>query len=266
MRTNNVRTLYAFGDSFTLNFDEDWSWIRALGEKLNVKALHNSSANGVSNDWILLQLRKQLDNITKDDTVIIVLTAPNRSWLLEKYPEYSNYSVANLDELITEEEASSIKNYVLNIQRDDIDLFRFEHQLAWLKQIQKTIGFNLLVIPGFPLTMDYTGLIEVIGDLGSSVASAEFCSNKDNDEWYYQGIDTRYNHMIRDNHAILVDKCVKSLLTKQPLNLSVGFKREVLRVTDRYTHKQLGPMLVIQAKQLTQKSKRTADSPNWMDK
>ena len=266
MRTNNVRTLYAFGDSFTLNFDEDWSWIRALGKKLNVNALHNSSANGVSNDWILLQLRKQLDNITKDDTVIIVLTAPNRSWLLEKYPEYSNYSVANLDELITEEEASSIKNYVLNIQRDDIDLFRFEHQLAWLKQIQKTIGFNLLVIPGFPLTIDYTGLIEVIGDLGSSVASAEFCSNKDNDEWYYQGIDTRYNHMIRDNHAILVDKCVKSLLTKQPLNLSVGFKREVLRVTDRYTHKQLGPMLVIQAKQLTQKSKRTADSPNWMDK
>ena len=266
MRTNNVRTLYAFGDSFTLNFDEDWSWIRALGEKLNVKALHNSSANGVSNDWILLQLRKQLDNITKDDTVIIVLTAPNRSWLLEKYPEYSNYSVANLDELITEEEASSIKNYVLNIQRDNIDLFRFEHQLAWLKQIQKTIGFNLLVIPGFPLTIDYTGLIEVIGDLGSSVASAEFCSNKDNDEWYYQGIDTRYNHMIRDNHAILVDKCVKSLLTNHPLNLSVGFKREVLRVTDRYTHKQLGPMLVIQAKQLTLKSKRTADSPNWMDK
>ena len=266
MRTNNVRTLYAFGDSFTLNFDEDWSWIRALGEKLNVKALHNSSANGVSNDWILLQLRKQLDNITKDDTVIIVLTAPNRSWLLEKYPEYSNYSVANLDELITEEEASSIKNYVLNIQRDNIDLFRFEHQLAWLKQIQKTIGFNLLVIPGFPLTIDYTGLIGVIGDLGSSVASAEFCSNKDNDEWYYQGIDTRYNHMIRDNHAILVDKCVKSLLTNHPLNLSVGFKREVLRVTDRYTHKQLGPMLVIQAKQLTLKSKRTADSPNWMDK
>ena len=266
MRTNNVRTLYAFGDSFTLNFDEDWSWIRALGKKLNVNALHNSSANGVSNDWILLQLRKQLDNITKDDTVIIVLTAPNRSWLLEKYPEYSNYSVANLDELITEEEASSIKNYILNIQRDDIDLFRFEHQLAWIKQIQKTIGFNLLVIPGFPLTMDYTGLIEVIGDLGSSVASAEFCSNKDNNEWYYQGIDTRYNHMMRDNHAILVDKCVKSLLTNQPLNLSVGFKRDVLRVTDRYTHKQLGPMLIIQAKQLAQKSQRTADSPNWMDK
>jgi len=265
MRTNNVRTLYAFGDSFTLNFDEDWSWIRALGEKLNVKALHNSSANGVSNDWILLQLRKQLDNITKDDTVIIVLTAPNRSWLLEKYPEYSNYSVANLDELITEEEAYSIKNYVLNIQRDDIDLFRFEHQLAWIKQIQKTIGFNLLVIPGFPLNIDYTGLIEVVGDLSSSVSSAEFMNDCYWD-WYSQGIDTRYNHMMRDNHAILVDKCVKSLLTNQPLNLSVGFKRDVLRVTDRYTHKQLGPMLIIQAKQLTQKSKRTADSPNWMDK
>ena len=29
-----------------------------------------------------------------------------------------------------EEEAASIKNYVLNIQRDDIDLFRFEHQVA----------------------------------------------------------------------------------------------------------------------------------------
>ncbi len=261
-----MRTLWTFGDSFTVNFDEEWTWIRALGKKLNVNALHNNSANGVSNDWILLQLRKQLDNITKDDTVIIILTSPHRSWLLEKYPEYSNYSVANLDELITKEEASAIKNYVLNIQRDDIDLFRFEHQIAWLKQIQKTIGFNLLVIPGFPLTVDYTGLIEVVGDLSSSVSSAEFCSNKDNNEWYAQGIDTRYNHMIRDNHAILVDKCVKSLLTNQPLNLSVGFKRSILKATDRYTHKQLGPMLIIQAKQLSQKSNRTSESPSWLDK
>ena len=265
MRTNNVRTLYAFGDSFTLNFDEEWTWIRALGKKLNVNALHNSSANGVSNDWILLQLRKQLDNITKDDVVVVILTDPSRSWLLEKYPEYSNYSVANLDELLTEEEASSIKNYVLNIQRDNIDIFRFEHQLAWLKQIQKTIGFNLLVIPGFPLSIDYTGLIEVVGDLSSSVSSAEFMNDCYWD-WYAQGIDTRYNHMIRDNHAILVDKCVKSLLTNQPLNLAVGFKRSILKVTDRYTHKQLGPMLIIQAKQLSEKSNRSSDSPSWLDK
>jgi len=265
MRTNNVRTLYAFGDSFTLNFDEEWTWIRALGKKLNVNALHNSSAHGVSNDWILLQLRKQLGNITKDDTVIVILTSLQRNWLLEKYPEYSNYSVANLDELITKEEASSIKNYVLNIQRDDIDLFRFEHQVSWIKQIQQNAGFDLLVIPGFPLNIDYTGLIEVVGDLGSSVSSAEFMNDSYLD-WYSQGIDTRYNHLCKDNHEILADKCVKSLLTKEPLDLAVGFKRSILKATDRYTHKQLGPMLIIQAKQLSKKSNRTSKSPGWLDK
>ena len=260
-----MRKLFIFGDSFSQNFDEEWSWTRALGTKLKVDSLYNASSVGVANDWILLQLRKQLVNITKDDVVVVILTAPNRSWLIEKYPEYSNYSVANLDELITKEEASSIKNYVLNIQRDDIDLFRFEHQVSWIKQIQQNAGFDLLVIPGFPLNIDYTGLIEVVGDLGSSVSSAEFMNDSYLD-WYSQGIDTRYNHLCKDNHEILADKCVKSLLTKEPLDLAVGFKRSILKATDRYTHKQLGPMLIIQAKQLSKKSNRTSKSPGWLDK
>ena len=260
-----MRNLFIFGDSFSQNFDEEWAWTRALGKQLKVDSLYNASAVGVANDWILLQLRKKLVNITKDDVVVVILTAPNRSWLIEKYPEYSNYLIANLDDFISKEEAASIKNYVLNIQRDDIDLFRFEHQVAWIKQIQQNAGFDLLVIPGFPLNIDYTGLIEVVGDLSSSVSSAEFINDCYWD-WYSQGIDTRYNHLCKDNHEILAGKCVKSLLTKEPLDLAVGFKRSILKASDRYTHKQLGPTLIIQAKQLSQKSNRTSKSTGWLDK
>ena len=224
-----MRNLFIFGDSFSQNFDEEWAWTRALGKQLKVDSLYNASAVGVANDWILLKLRKQLVNITKDDVVVVILTAPNRSWLIEKYPEYSNYLIANLDDFISKEEAASIKNYVLNIQRDDIDLFRFEHQVAWIKQIQQNAGFDLLVIPGFPLNIDYTGLIEVVGDLSSSVSSAEFINDCYWD-WYSQGIDTRYNHLCKDNHEILAGKCVKSLLTKEPLDLAVGFKRSILKI------------------------------------
>ena len=115
------------------------------------------------------------------------------------------------------------------------------------------------------MNIDYTGLIEVVGDLSSSVSSAEFI-NECYWDWYSQGIDTRYNHLCKDNHEILAGKCVKSLLTKEPLDLAVGFKRSILKASDRYTHKQLGPTLIIQAKQLSQKSNRTSKSTGWLDK
>ena len=258
-----MRNLFIFGDSFSQNFDEEWAWTRALGKQLKVDSLYNASAVGVANDWILLQLRKQLVNITKDDVVIVILTAPNRSWLIEKYPEYSNYLIANLDDFISKEEAASIKNYVLNIQRDDIDLFRFEHQVAWIKQIQQNAGFDLLVIPGFPLNIDYTGLIEVVGDLSSSVSSAEFINDCYWD-WYSQGIDTRYNHLCKDNHEILADKCVHTLLTNNPLDLCVGFKRHFLRADERNTNKQVGSSLIKKAQKLKAESFRYTNTKHWL--
>ena len=44
-----MRTLYIFGDSFTVDYKTDWTWTRQLADKLRVDAMFNDSIIGCSN-------------------------------------------------------------------------------------------------------------------------------------------------------------------------------------------------------------------------
>ena len=143
--------------------------------------------------------------------------------------------------------------YVNYLQRDELDSFRLVQQVAWLKELKRNIGFTLLLIPGFTVDIDYTDIIKVFGDMTGSVSNAEFVSPKDDEQWYSDGIDTRYNHMIKSNHEVMADKCVNSVLTGNTLDLTVGFERGVLRGHERMTAtKHIGPQLVETHKKLYQ--------------
>ena len=41
-----MRTLYIFGDSFTVDYKTDWTWTRQLADKLRVDAMMNNSIIG----------------------------------------------------------------------------------------------------------------------------------------------------------------------------------------------------------------------------
>ena len=267
-----MRTLHIFGDSFSQPFKEDWVWNNQLGNKLQVTALSNNSHIGVSNDWIFSNVRdailgNQEKPLVQGDVVVVILTSPYRYWFFKDRPQLSNYMISNWDEFATKDDKGvidAIKGYVNYIQRDELDLIRTEFQIGWLKQMSRQIGFDLLLIPGFSMTIDFTGLPDVLGDLTGSVSNAEFISTKDDSTWYKGGIDTRYNHLSKDNHEILADKCVHSLMTRNPLDLCIGFKRQFLRGDERYTSKQVGPSLVSQAKELKATSSRYVDTQHWL--
>ena len=264
-----MRTLHIFGDSFSQPFKEDWVWPNQIGKKLKVNALSNNSHIGVSNDWIFSNIReailgKQKVPLVKNDVVIVVLTSPHRYWFFKDKPQFSNYMISNWDEFASKKELDAIKGYVNHIQRDELDLIRTEFQVGWLKQMRNQIGFDLLLIPGFSSTIDFSGIPEVLGDLTGSVSNAEFVTAKDDTTWYKGGIDTRYNHLSKDNHEVLADKCVHSLMTENPLDLCVGFKRHFLRGDERYTSKQVGPSLISQAQELTATSLRDVDTKHWL--
>lgn len=244
------RKIYFFGDSFTVDYETDWTWTRQLAEKLHVSNMANNSQPGSSNDWILSQLRDHIKDITPNDVVVLALTSLYRYWFFKDSPELSNFRIGNWDHLaqkhsgIPSEACEAIKGYVNHIQRDDLDQFRFETQVAWLKGVQSSVGFQMLLIPGFDLRIDYNNLTRVHGNMTETVSCAEFVDKKAETEWYRNGIDTRYNHMIRDNHDIMSDKCLNSILTGNDLDLRTGFKRNILRSDERVTHKQIGPKLV----------------------
>ena len=93
----------------------------------------------------------------------------------------------------------------------------------------------LLLIPGFTVDIDYTDIIKVMGDMTGSVSNAEFVTEKDDEQWYSDGIDTRYNHMIKSNHEIMADKCTNSIVTGSTLDLTIGFNRHILKGNERLT-------------------------------
>ena len=269
-----MRTLHIFGDSFTETYEDNWIWTKQLATKLKVEALSNHSSIGVSNDWIFSNVRdailgNQEKPLVKGDVVVVVITSPYRYWFFKDKPQLSNYMISNWDEFATEHDkgiTEAIKGYVNYIQRDELDLIRTEFQVGWLKQMRNQIGFDLLILPGFDPIIDYSGMIDVLGDLTGSVSNAEFVSPDDDTNWYKQGIDTRYNHLCKDNHEILADKCLNSLTTGRTLDLCVGFKRHLLRADERYTSKQVGPSLITHAQKLKAESVRYGDSAHWLDK
>ena len=59
-------------------------------------------------------------------------------------------------------QVDAVKGYVTHLQRDDLDQFRFQQQVAWLKGTQKSYGFDMLVIPGFTMDIDYRGMISPV--------------------------------------------------------------------------------------------------------
>ena len=248
------RKIYFFGDSFTVDYKTDWTWTRQLAEKLHVQGLVNNSEPGTSNDWILMKLREFIPQMTREDIVVVCTTSLYRYWFFKDNPELSNYMIGNWDKMaakdIDQDTIDAVQGYVTQLQRDDIDLFRFETQIAWLKGCRDTIGFQLLLIPGFEMGIDFKGLVRVHGDMTNTVSNGEFLTKQDDEQWYRKGIDTRYNHMIRDNHDVMADKCLNSILTGNDLDLTTGFKRNILRGDERLTHKQVGPKLVELSKQL----------------
>ncbi len=243
-----MRKLYIFGDSFTVDYEADWTWTRQLASKLRVDAMMNNSIIGCSNDWILTKIKEQEEKLQKDDVVLVVLTSPYRFWFFKDKPELSNFKIANWDNFAKEHEkghVDAVRGYVNYLQHDELDSFRLQQQVSWLKELQRRIGFTLLVIPGFSVDFDYTDLIKVYGDMTGSVSNPEFVSPKDDEEWYNDGIDTRYNHMIKSNHEILADKCLNSIVTGNTLDLTQGFHYKILKGHERLTAtKHIGPKLV----------------------
>ena len=196
-----------------------------------------------------MKLRETIPQLTANDVVVVVTTSLYRNWFIKDFPELSNYMIGNWDEMAAKEHIDqdvidSVKGYAVNLQRNDIDQFRFEAQVAWLRGVQTTLGCSLLLIPGFEMGIDYSGLTRVHGDMTNTVSNNEFVTQQQRDLWYQQGIDTRYNHMIRDNHDIMADKCLNSILTGNDLDLTDGFKKHQLHSDDKRTHKQIGPSLV----------------------
>lgn len=218
--------LWVFGDSFVSpinymiynNTEElpDYAWTRQISEKIK-HDLKLIAMPGVSNQWISNKINEHEENMAQGDTVIIVTSEPNRTWLLEDIPEFSNIFVNNLDKLIPKKQNKAIQSYVENfgIQHDFISQIHYDWFLHWCRS-KLSNKFMLCILPGFTNT-DMHDTVDNNATL-KTIDEQEFAQLQDKAMY-----DKRLNHMRKENHTILADKVYKFLSTGEKIDLSTEF-------------------------------------------
>jgi hypothetical protein len=255
-----MNKLYIYGDSFSADFDsEDWIWTRSLAHRMSnlglIGTLKNASYAGTANDWIWNHVRNDASEWQPGDYVIVIPTEIARQWWFEDRPDMSNimslmYAQEAKDLKKQKPQAvSAVENYYQYLWRNDIDVLRFEQSLVWLKALAIQAQVNLVIMPAFNIPIDYSGVIPTIGSLTETVCNGEFATEEDMNRWYSAGVDTRYNHMQRKNHAVMADKLVDRFTNNVPVDLTCGFALGELTIRDRMTlTEQLGPKLLQMAR------------------
>ena len=248
-----MSTLWIYGDSFGVDWKIDWVWQRSLAERLGVDRAVNQSCSGSANEWSAMTFRD--DPHEKGDVVIFFLTNTARQWFWEDRPYLSNLTnITQTKDAIQlqrneKDKYDAAMSYWLHLQRDDIDQLRMEHLIDSIRVKMIERELLLQVIPSFDLKIDWTDLAPCKGSMTACVGDAEFVNKTEMDKWYQQSIDTRANHMVKDNHLVFAQKLFDRFTTNSPLDLTTGFETGFLKHTDKLTHSGLCAEIVELAKQ-----------------
>lgn len=246
--------LWIYGDSYGYDWGVDWGWQRLLADGIGVEKGINVCAAGTSNDWIAHKFASDAQSHSRGDFVVVILTEPKRQWFYENKPWLSNLASISQTDMAQDardedpNKARAVMDYFAYIQRDQLDDIRTLTLFSYLMRESIEREINLQIIPGFEMATDWRDLWECTGTLTSNVCDREFKSRDDLLQWYNTSIDTRANHLTRNNHEILAAKLIARFVEGVALDLTEGFETDVIGIQDKTTHPGLLDELVDKAK------------------
>ena len=232
--------LIVVGDSFSQlpgPKDPFKNWCQQAASALEMPLVVSAGA-GVSQDWQWDQLQQLFEHITPEDRVLVVPTHCERQWFVADQPAYTHVNCANLPEELGVAVAEAIRHYCVHLQRPDLDLQHQAHRLGWLHaQVDRVGAHPVWVLPGFRLhwiirgiqtsTPEYWDHFRIRGlhnlllsdqNLYEAIQEREMQSGESTNT-VFQGVDVRYNHLLRHNHEILAECVVRAIQSKQPVDL-----------------------------------------------
>lgn len=158
--------LYTFGDSFTDFYPnrDTLNWTKLLSNKLGVELINNGLV-GCSNSFILKTLVNELENIKKDDYVIVQMSGPGRMDVPLSEKEFKTVYASDMgvynDEIKKNKnytwdinEWSTIENYFINFHslgftyRNDIELITRISNFIYKNVTKNVILWNICSIGG----------------------------------------------------------------------------------------------------------------------
>ena len=243
-----MSSLYIYGDSFAVDWEEPWVWQRQIAPRLGIDKVVVQGCAGCANEWTLKLF--QQDQHKPKDIVIFFITDPSRQWWFEDRP-----SLCNLSSIMDTKEAQQVKdndrdkfeaivNYYAHLQNDKIDRLRLEMMIDFIKVKAIEREVILQVIPCFDMQIDWTDLNPCKGNMTTHVCDREFANMDDLPTWYEQSIDTRANHMTIENHTRFANKLLHRFVKGGAIDLTQGFETGFLKLSDKLTHPGLCPKLV----------------------
>lgn len=240
------RRLWIFGDSFTALARNSPSNVyqRSLTQRLSRHTnepieLRVMGLPGSAQDWALTQFMRNVDQMTPDDWIVFVATAPSRYWYFYDKPSLSNWNILDFDEVCSKEQAKAVELYIKHIQRLDLDVLQCASRLGLLAyEIHRRKLKPALVVPVVEMLAEncdeFPDLIWSSGDL-SKVQFDEYAEpveayrrNKEGIPGYFKGVDCRFNHLTLSNHEILSAKMFDSLINGSILDLTSGFHKHTV--------------------------------------
>lgn len=232
--------LIVVGDSFCLlpgPKDTFKNWCQQAADLLQMPLVVRAE-RGVSQDWQWEQLRQLMTEITGEDRLLVVLTHCERQWFDEHKPGFTHVNVGDLPEHLGEAKTEAIRQWCLHLQRPELDLQHQMHRLGWLHaQIHIKKLEPAWVLPGFTPhwlvrqirttnqeIMDLYGLRDLHclrfteQNLNEDVQHQEMTPGESTNS-VFQGMDARYNHMLKRNHEILAERVAMAIRQSQPIDL-----------------------------------------------
>ena len=281
-------TLYIVGDSFTQppRTEETYQpWFTRLGVEMNMQVV-NCSGIGTSQDFAVQQLMGLMHLMTDKDRILWLLTHAGRFWYFDNRPRLTNANITNIGDEMTAEEEQAVKHFMMQIQRPPLDLLWQDQRLGWLSAHARRIGMQApQVVLGFPRVVpkdrpmfdlffshEHLDNLRISkGDLLNDVEAMEMREHKHLDAYdsnVWKGYDCRFNHLLKSNHDIMLQRMITAFDKDEPVDLkSSGWLTNVIdehSIKDpEFIQKELDPFSV---KERLEKIKKLSNQDPWVKK
>lgn len=245
--------LWVFGDSYATEANahynytnrSNWVWTTRLAKKLGLNRSCVVAQYGVSNEWIMTQIKGYRHHINPEDIVVIVSSGMGRRWFFKHSPELCNFAslwntVLNRKEFWKQErwkgkgkQVQKAIDYYLTYLADENDILDntyMEMFLAWCYQAQQWGQWrNMILLAGFESMPLHSGnAIEAsLFDIDGDEIDKDSIKHKQKFLNHYGFQDPRIMHLSRPNHEIMAQKLYENIVNDTPLDFTTGFEKNL---------------------------------------
>ena len=245
--------LWVFGDSYATEANAhynytnraDWVWTTRLAKLLGFPRSCVVAQYGVSNEWIMTQVKGYKHHITPEDVVVIVSSGMGRRWFFKHSPELCNFASLWNTALQRKEfwkqerwdgkgkQVQKAIDYYLTYLADENDILDsayMEMFLAWCYQARQWGQWkNMILLAGFEAMPLHSGNATKASlfDIDGAEIDKENIEHKQEFLHHYKYKDPRIMHLSRPNHEVMAQKLYENIANNKPLDFTTGFETDL---------------------------------------